>query len=102
MDALMAILPVILYVLAIVLLGVLIVLGIKLIETVDRANVVLDDIERKSRSLNGFFGIIDTITDTVSFVSDNVVNGIVTGISKLFGGKNTSKSKKKKEIEDNE
>lgn len=99
----MAILPVVLYVLGIVLLVVLIVLGIKLIETIDRANVVLADIEKKVNVLNGFFGVIDTITDTLSYVSDNIVNGIVSGISRLFDtGKSKKNTKKKKEIKENE
>ncbi len=99
MEAFMAVLPVILYILAIVLLVILIILGFRLIETVDRANVILSDIEKKSKSLNGFFSVIDMLTDTVSFISDNVVDGIVSGISKLFRGKG---KKNRKEIEEDE
>ena len=95
----MAVLPVIVYILAIVLLVILIILGFRLIETVDRANVILSDIEKKSKSLNGFFSVIDMLTDTVSFISDNVVDGIVSGISKLFRGKG---KKNRKEIEEDE
>ena len=97
MEALMAILPVILYILAIVVLVIFIVLGIKLIYTVDKANVVLDDIGRKSKSLNGFFNVIDVLTDTLSYFSDNVVNGIVSGITKIFTGSKSKNTKKKKE-----
>lgn len=84
MDTLMAILPVILYILGIVLLIVLIILGIKLIETIDRANAVIDDIERKTKSLNGFFNVIDKATDTLSYLSDTVVETVVGAISKVF------------------
>lgn len=97
MDAIMAILPVVLYILAIVLLVVLIILGVKLIDTIDRANVVLEDIEKKTKSLNGFFNVIDVLTDTLSYFSDNVVNGIVSGITKIFSGSKSKKMKKKKE-----
>jgi len=100
MDALMVILPVTLYILGIILLIVLIVLGIKLIETIDRANVVLDDIEKKTKSLNGVFHMIDTVTDTLSYVSDSLVEGIVSGISRLFSKK--EKRKKKKEMDEDE
>ena len=40
------VLPVILYILGSILLVVLIILGIKLIQTIDRANVLLDDLDK--------------------------------------------------------
>lgn len=97
MDVLMEILPVTLYILGIILLIVLIVLGIKLIETIDRANSVITDIEKKTKSLNGLFSIIDNVTDTISFLSDTVVETVVGALSKVF-----KKSKKKKEIKEDE
>lgn len=99
MEALMVMLSVTLYVLGIVLLIVLIVLGIKLIEVIDRANVVLDDIEKKTKSLNGVFNMIDTVTDTLSYISDSVVEGIVSAISRIFTKKD-KKNKKKEIVED--
>lgn len=102
MEALMAILPVVVYILVIILLVVLIILGIRLIETIDRANVVLEDIEKKSKSLNGFFGVIDMLTDTVSIISDNLVDGIVSGVSKLFGGKKKKIERKMMKMSKNE
>lgn len=99
MEALMVILPVTLYILGIVLLIVLIILGIKLIEIIDRANVVLTDIEQKTKSLNGAFHLIDTVTDTLSYLSDNVIEGIVSVISKIFTRKD-KKNNKKERIED--
>ncbi len=100
MEALMAILPVTLYILGIVLLIVLIILGIRLIETIDKINVVLNDIERKTKSLNGVFHMIDTVTDTLSYLSDGLIEGIVSGVSKIFTRR--EKKKKKKEIDDYE
>ena len=78
----------------------MIILGIKLIETIDRANVVLDDIEKKTKSLNGVFHMIDTVTDTLSFLSDGLIEGIVSGISRVFSRKDHKK--RKKEMEDYE
>ena len=43
------VLPILLYILGSILLVVLIILGIKLIQTVDRANAILDDLEEKSK-----------------------------------------------------
>ena len=44
-------LPILLYLLGITLLVILIILGIKLIHTVDKTNDILDDAYNKSKSL---------------------------------------------------
>ena len=95
MDVLYQVLPIIIYALLSILLVVLIILGIKLIDTVNKTNAVLDDIEKKSKSLDGIFSTIDSVTDTVSLVSDKLVEGAAALLGKLF-----SLRKKKKEEED--
>lgn len=97
MEALYEVLPLIIYILVAILLVVLIVLGMKLVETVNKTNAVLDDLEKKSKSLNGIFDTIDSVTDTVSLVSDKIVEGI----SGLIG-KAVSFAKRKKKVEDDE
>ena len=84
MDFLMMVLPIILYVLGIVLVGILIIIGVKLIYTIDKTNDILDDVEKKSKSLNGVFDIVDNVTDSLSIISDTVVDGIVGLISRIF------------------
>lgn len=96
MDTLMMILPATLYMLVIILVIVLIVLGIRLIQTVDRANAILEDVEKKSKSLNGVFNIVDNVTDSLSMLSDTLVDGIVGFISRIFN----SRKRKKERIED--
>ena len=96
MEALYEFLPILIYVLLSVLLVVLIVLGVKLIDTVNKTNAVLDDIEKKSKSLDGIFSTIDNVTDAVSMVSDRLVDGIAGLVGKLF----SLRKKKKKEEED--
>ncbi len=86
------VLPILLYILGSILLVILIILGIKLIQTIDRANVVLDDIEQKSKSLNGFFNIVDGLSNTIAVVGDRVIDGVSGMISHFF-----HKRKKKKE-----
>ncbi len=98
METLYEVLPLIIYILVAILIVVLIVLGIKLIETVNKTNAVLDDLERKSKSLNGIFDTIDSVTDTVSLISDKVVEGISTLIGKVIN----YKKKKKDEDDENE
>lgn len=99
METLYEFLPVLIYVLLAALLVVLIILGIKLIDTVNKTNAVLDDIEKKSKSLDGIFETIDGVTDAVSLVSDKLVEGIATVVGKLFSLKN---KKRKKKVEDEE
>ncbi len=95
MEFLNVLLPMLLYIFGIVLLIVLIVLGIRLIQTIDRANRLLDDVEEKVQTLNGFFHLIDTITDRLSFLSDKIVDTVSNAIGKLF-------NRKKKEEKDYE
>jgi len=87
--------PIVLYTLGAVLLVVLIILGVKLINTIDKVNNLLDDSYKKIQSLNGLFNVIDTITDTLSSVNDKLVGTVSSIIEKLF----KKKKNKKKEIE---
>ena len=95
MESLMEVLPVMLYSLAIVLVIVFIVLGIKLIHTIDKTNEILADVEKKTKSLNGLFNVIDGVTDTLSVLSDTVVTTVTSFIGKLV-----PKKRKKERNED--
>ena len=94
------VLPIILYILGSILLGILIVLGIKLINVMNKMEKVVDDINIKVSSLNGVFSIIDATTDKLALLSDRMVDGISLIIRKLFAKKN--KKSKEKENDDNE
>lgn len=78
------ILPIILYVLGSILLVVLIILGIKLIITMNKIENVVDDINTKVKSLDGFFSIIDFTTDKLAMLSDRLVETIASLIKKIF------------------
>jgi len=96
MDILNEIFPIILYFLGAVLLVVVIILITKIISTVDKVNVLLDDIEEKSQSLNGLFDAIGKVGDTLS-AANNRITGLIAGVvSKMFKGKR----KKKKDVEE--
>lgn len=98
MEELLYYFPLVLYVLAAILLIVLIILGIKLINTINKTNIILEDVYNKTKSLNGLFNIIDSVTDTLSTVSDTLVASITNIVGKVFRrGK-----KKEKEIDENE
>lgn len=99
MEAWMDFFPVVVYCLAIALMILFMVLVIKLIHTVDRVNHILEDIEKKSRSLNSLFHVIDGVTDTLSVFSDAVVSAITSVVGRIFPRR---KRKKEKEIDEYE
>lgn len=84
MEILNELLPVLLYMLSSVLLIVLIILSLKIIRIVDKAEIVVNDVEKKVKSLNGFFAVLDKFTDKVSFLSDKMVLTITNVLSKIF------------------
>jgi hypothetical protein len=99
MDTLNEIFPIVLCFLGAVLLIVLIILITRLITTVDKVNILLDDLEDKSQSLNGLFDAVGRLGDTIS-VANNRITGFFAGVaSKLFKEK---KKKKKAKVEEEE
>ena len=77
-------LPILLYILGSILLVVLIILGIKLIITMNKIEIVVDDITKKVKSLDGLFSIIDMTTDKLAMLSDKVVDGVSLFINNVF------------------
>ena len=96
MDILYDIFPLILYFLGAVLLIVIIVLITKLVSTVDKVNILLDDIEGKSQSLNGLFDAIENVGNTLSS-ANNKITGFFAGLVKKV-----IKNKKKKKTDEKE
>ena len=88
-------LPIIIYFLLIILLFFVIILGIRSIQTLNKVDKVVDDVNDKVQSLNGFFNLIDFTTDKIVSVTDKVVEGISGLIGTLFKRKN-------KKIDDDE
>lgn len=86
------ILSVLLYTFGIILLIVLIILGIKVIHIMDKADRILDDMEGKIHSLDYFFSSIDKIGHGISTITENVVFSVTDALARIF-----SKRKKKKE-----
>lgn len=93
-------LQMLLYVLGAGLLVALIVLVIKLIYTITRVNSILDNLEVKIKSIDKAFGFVDRIVDSLSLVSDKLVDGITLGLSKIFSHKNEKKNINKKKEEE--
>ena len=64
---------------------------------VHKVEKVVDDVNEKVKTLNGFFHVIDYTTDKIALATDKVVEGI----SGLFNKLLFSKNKKKIEKDDN-
>lgn len=84
-----------LYILGAILLCALIVLVIKLIYSVTRINNVLDNLERKIKTVDKAFNAVDKLVDSFSLATDKIVDGVANAISKVFSHK-----KKKSGIKD--
>ena len=93
MEILNAILPVLLYVFGIILLIVLIILGIRMIQVLDKVDRIVDNVEEKVNSFNGFFEVLDKTGYGISMIGDKVINLFSGVISKIF-------NKNKKDEED--
>ena len=72
------------YVLLAILLVVLIVLGLRLIRTLTKVDVLVDDVTCKSNKLNGIFTIIERSTDTLDLVSQKFLGFIKNIVKSLF------------------
>lgn len=87
----------VLYVVAIVLLVVLIVVAFKLIKILDKIDRIADNVEDKVNSFNGAVSVIKTAADGIANISDTVVFGVSSAVSKLV-----NKFVKKKEEDEDE
>jgi len=77
-------LPLVIYVLLIVLLIVGIILGIKAIQMINKVDKVVDDVNDKVQTLNGFFNLVDFTTDKIVSITDKVVEGVSGLIGNIF------------------
>ena len=77
-----------------ILVIVLIIVCIKMLYTAKKMDIILTDVEKKLKSVNGVFSAIDYVTYALSTMSNTVVNKFSNLISKVF--------KKKRRIDDYE
>ena len=94
-STLQTVLPIVIYFLLIILIIVGIILGVRSIQTLNKVDKVVDDVNDKVQSLNGIFNLIDFTTDKIVSVTDKVVEGVSGLIGCLF-----SRKSKKKEIKE--
>ena len=59
-------------------------LGIKLIKTLKKVDIVIDDVNTKMNKVNGVFDIIDRTTDYACSISDKIITAISNFINGLL------------------
>lgn len=94
MEEMSLILGIITYIFTIILLIVAIIIGIRIIGLTDKAEKILDDVEKKVNSLNGIFNVVDKVALGMETIGNKITGTITNLISKVF--------KKKKEKEEDE
>ena len=99
METLLQVLPIIIYFLLIIIILVGIVLGIKLIITIDKVLKLVDDVNDKIEQITPVFDTIGLISDKISGILGTIVSKIENLIVKLFF---KNKDKVEMESEDNE
>lgn len=94
MEMASQLMPIILCLLLSILVIVIIVFFCKLNRTVDKANIVLDDVYHKVKKMDNLFSIIDRSADALNTVTDKITSVVSNSIMKVF------KRKRKKRKDD--
>ncbi len=84
MEALSQALPIIIYFLLIIIIIVGIVLGIKLIITIDKVTKVIDSIDNKIEKVSPIFDTVALVSNKMSGIVSTVFGTIENLIVKLF------------------
>ena len=84
MEFLLDFLPIIIYILLIVLISVCICLLIKALKTIDKINLLLEDVEMKLSTLNAFFNAINWTTEKINIITERIIDGVMSVVHKLF------------------
>ena len=89
-------LQIVIYVLLVILIAVAIIIGIKLIGTINRIDALIDDVNSKVKTLDRVFEVIDMFNNKMSELGDVVIGFVSGGIKRLF------KNRKKDNYDDEE
>lgn len=102
MEYLSELLPIIIYILLIVLIILLIIICVKSIKALNKVQEIVDNVDKKVRTFDGIFEIMDVATDKIANLSDRIIN-ILTGVfEKVFRVKDKKNKKLEKEKEEDE
>ncbi len=88
------VLPVILYLVLIVLVIFCIAFIIKLMNTLKKVDIILNDISIKMNKVDGVFDLIDQTTEYAASLSDRIINSISNFVNRIL------RKKKKGDIDE--
>ena len=91
MEFLQQLLPVILYGLLSILVIVVIILLIHVIKTIKNVNILLEDIENKSKKLDVLFNAIDSVSSSISGFGDKFAKFLTSAFKKVVRKKREEK-----------
>ena len=95
-------LPILIYILLCILIILLIVICVKVIKTINRVEEIVNDVDRKVKSLNNIFGIVDIITDKLSSITEAISDSVILFFKGLFKKRKKKIEKNGKEEDENE
>ena len=85
------VLPIIVYVLLIVFLVISIIIGIKLIITMNKVDKIITNVEDKINTFNGVFSIIEMASGRITGVYERIIDFIGGMIDRLFLSRSNGK-----------
>lgn len=80
-------LVILLYITLIVFVICLIVFVIKLMDTLNRANYLIDNLTKKAESLDSLFNVIDFTTNKFSMIGETISTYVLGFVKKIFSKK---------------
>lgn len=80
-------LPIMLYFVGIVATVLIIIILVKFLKLLKKIRMVVDDVDKKVKSLDGAFKIVDRVTDKISFLMDRITEMMSEFIIGLFSKK---------------
>lgn len=78
------VLPAILYLLAIALMVILIIIGLRIIKFMDKCDKIADDVEEKINSVNGAVAVVKKLSDGLDSITDSFLYNTSSLISRVF------------------
>lgn len=85
------VLPLIVYLFLIIFLLIGIIIGIKLIISMNKIERIIDNVEGKINSLNGFFSIIEMTSGKITNVYEKVIDFVGGIVDRLFLSRKSGK-----------
>ncbi len=84
MEEVTQVLSILTYAFGIILLIALIILVIRSIQTLNKVDKIIDDVDNKIKSLDGFFVTLDKANNIIYRISDQIISAITNFIVNIF------------------